>query len=264
MLRQDDGGPTDSLRKNICILLVGGGGALAHNFLEAVLVDRDLRQALQGGRIIICDPDSYELSNLSRQTLAAGAHNLGRSKSVVTAETFLKRWQASDAPEVVPVPALFQESMVAEHGSDIVGLFPDNLAARASAWTAALARGPGTMVLFGATEFTFGRARAYVSGSSKCCLDCGPEELCRTAEEERAQEARSGPARNGCGAEITPSNVLTNAIVGALCARELRRFLRTGHVADRGYTVNWGLPERFLAGRDLPACSCWSGDHESA
>jgi molybdopterin/thiamine biosynthesis adenylyltransferase len=239
-------------RHGVTLMIVGGGGALAHAFLEAALADPWLKQALSGGTLALVDPDSYETSNLSRQTLAGGPHNLGRKKAEVTAEELLARWTGCEPPRVVPVADPFARTMVSWLEPDAIGLFPDNFAARTEAWQAARAR-QGRLVMFAGTEFTHGLFRAALTGSG-CCLDCGPEGLAQAA----AREAETNAARASCSAEVTASNVLTNAIVGALAALNLRRWLLESTVRAAQRIVTWMLPERIAPGPELPQCRCWS------
>lgn len=243
-------------RRGLKVLIVGGGGALAHAFLEAVLADPWLGLALSGGSIVLVDPDSYETSNLSRQTLAGGPHNLGRKKAEVTAEEVRARWTGPEPPRVLPIAERFDPAMVTALEPDVIGLFPDNFAARAEAWQSVRDR-RGRFVMFAGTEFTHGLFRAVVTGSG-CCLDCGPEGLDRAAAREREAHAERTASPVSCGAEVTPSNVLTNAIVGALAALHLRSWLLKNVVARAQRIVNWMLPERIAWGLEFPPCPCWS------
>ncbi len=235
------------------LLLVGAGGALAHGFLEATLADPFLRAALAGGRLSLVDPDQYDGSNLGRQTLAEGPHRLGQPKAAVTAAVLRERW-GGGAPELLPIVDRFDPRLLDEHRPHAVGLFADNLAARALAARALSAR-PGSLILNAGTEFTLGQARAVAVGARGLCLDCGPEALAEAAEEERRQEA----SRASCAQEVTPSNVLTNALTGALSARQLARYLAGEGVEPRQRWVNWRLPARTAAGPVLPACACHEG-----
>jgi len=237
----------------LCLLLVGAGGALAHGFLEATLEEPVLRAALAGGRLLLVDPDQYDGSNLSRQTLAEGPHRLGQPKAAVTAAVLRDRW-GSGAPELLPIVERFEPRLLDEHRPHAVGLFADNLAARALA-TRALGAHPGSLILNAGTEFTLGHARAVAVGERGLCLDCGPEALAEAAEEERRQEA----GRASCAQELTASNVLTNALTGALSARQLARYLAGEGVEPRQRWVNWRLPARTAAGPLLPACACHEG-----
>lgn len=230
------------------VLLVGGGGALSHAFCEAVLADSVLRRCLGRGQLILVDPDQYELSNLSRQTLAGGQFNLGQEKSVATSQELLALW-SGHAPRVERLSEPFCARMIEEYQPQVVGLFPDNFAARHAAWAATRAL-PGRLVIHAASEFTYGVMRAVVTGRG-CCLDCGPEELTAAAEEEAQQQA----ARQSCGQEVTPSNVLSNALAGALAAVELKRFLTTKEASPQQTVINWGLPRR-LAAEAVAPCSC--------
>ncbi len=241
-------------------LLVGGGGALAHAFLEALLHEPPLARAL--GRLVVVDPDAVELSNLSRQILYAGAE-LGEPKAAATARAFTGR-RAADAgappPEVVAVPSRFAPEHLQRFRPDVVGLFPDAFEPRAAAF-AHLKRGaPGVLVLDGGTEFTYGTFRSVVIGAGAPCLDCGPEELDRSAATERRERAR----RAGCSQESTPSNVLTNLFAGVLAARALAAFLTSGAVPPAQEVVNWMLPGRLHRGPALPACGCWTAARRSA
>jgi hypothetical protein len=234
----------------LSVLLVGGGGALGHAFLEALAADPFLRTCLRGGRVVLVDPDAYATSNLSRQTLAGGRHRLGMPKAAVTAAS-LQALPGMGEIEIVPVGAAFDEEHVDRFRPRVIGLFADNWAARLQGWRAVRDR-PGTLVLQAGTAFSFGAVRAVGVGEG-CCLDCGPETLARAAE----QEAREQAARASCSAEITPSNVLSNAIAGAIAALCLKRWAAGGGVDPAETLVNWSIPGRVARGRPYRPCACW-------
>jgi len=244
----------------LTVLLVGGGGALAHAFLEALLHEPMLARSLR--RLVVVDPDAVELSNLSRQILYAGAQ-LGEPKAAATARAFAARRvtdPGAPPPEVVAVPSRFVAEHLERFRPDVVGLFPDAFEPRAAAF-AHLKRGaPGVLVLDGGTEFTYGTFRSVVIGAGAPCLDCGPEELDRSAAAERRERA----GRAGCSQEHTPSNVLTNLFAGLLAARALASFLASGAVPPAQDVVNWMLPGRLHRGPELPACGCWAAARRSA
>ncbi|MFH1464830.1 MAG: ThiF family adenylyltransferase [Pseudomonadota bacterium] len=242
--------PDHDLPSGLSVLIVGGGGALAHAFLEALAVDPLLRTCLAGGRLALVDPDAFSTSNLSRQTLAGGPHRLGMPKAATTAMS-LRAMPGMHAVEISGVDAAFNEAQIERFRPDVVCLFADNWAARAQAWRAVRAR-LGTLVLQAGTSFSFGAVRAVLVGGGRC-LDCGPEGLARAAE----QEAREQAARNSCSEEITPSNVLSNALAGALAAVALKRWAAGWGVDSRETFVNWSLPARIAWGRPNPPCACW-------
>lgn len=240
-------------RRRLVMLLVGGGGALSHAYLEAVLADAPLRKALGGGRLAIVDPDVYAVSNLNRQSLAGGRHNLGRSKAHVTAEELRRLWPEHEpCPEVVA----YSEPLRAEHiwieHPDVVLLFADNFLVRHAAYEATRRLGKRTLVICAGTEFTHGQARAVVTHSESCCFDCGPERLMEAA----ARELRENQAPAGCSREQTPSNILTNLWVGALAALQTRKFLSQDEADPRQQLVSWMLPSRVAAGPRLASCPC--------
>jgi hypothetical protein len=242
----------------LTVVLVGGGGALAHAFLEAVLRDPVIRLSI--GRLVLVDPDRYEESNLSRQTLAGGPFNLGMEKAQVTRKELTRLWRqyAATPPEMVSVTERFSPEIFERWRPDVLGLFPDNFRARSAALRAAR-RFPGCLVLAAGTEFSLGWARTVqVGGRTSACLDCGPEMLRQAAEQEEQDEQRGAGGNASCAAEITPSNVLTNAIAGATAAVHLRRYLvQPGYRPDPYQVlINWALPERAIAGPRLPGCRC--------
>jgi hypothetical protein len=242
--------PAGCARRRVRLLLVGGGGALAHGFLEALLRDPVLVGAF--AEIAIVDPDRYEASNLNRQTLAS-PDGLGQSKASVTAASLARLWPGPQAerPRLIPVSEPISVTHVERFAPDVVGLFADNARARSVAYQAARQR-PGTLVLYAGTEFTYAFVRAVVTGATEPCLDCGPEWLAAKAEREREREEQ----RASCGHEVTSSNVLSNALAGAICAEQLRRYLASGQLELHQQLVNWRLPERLTAGPPLPSCGC--------
>jgi len=246
--------------ERLSLLLVGGGGALAHAFLEALLQEPTLARAV--GQLVLIDPDAIELSNLTRQILYAGAE-LGEPKASATARAVVTR-RATDPgappPAVVAVPAPFHPEHLERFRPDVVGLFPDAFAPRSAAFACLKHRAPGVLVLDGGAEFTYGTFRSLVVGRDAPCFDCGPEELDRMAAAERRERA----ARAGCGQERTPSNVLTNLFAGVLAARAVATYLASGAVPRAQHVVNWMLPERLHLGPELPGCSCWTATRRSA
>lgn len=247
-------------QERLTVLLVGGGGALAHAFLEALLQEPALARAVR--RLVVIDPDAIEISNLSRQILFAGAE-LGEPKAAATARAVsIRRANDPGAPplEVVAIPAPFDPEHLERFAPDVVGLFPDAFAPRSAAFARLKHHAPGALVLDGGTEFTYGTVRSLVVGTSAPCFDCGPEELDRMAAAERRERA----ARAGCGQERTPSNVLTNLFAGVLSARALASFLASGAVPRAQHVVNWMLPERLHRGPELPGCGCWAPARRSA
>jgi molybdopterin/thiamine biosynthesis adenylyltransferase len=241
--------PNRSVPRGLKLLLVGGGGALAHAFLEAMLRDPILRDVF--AQIVIVDYDRYEASNLNRQTLAS-PEGLGKPKAEVTIRSLADLWgEESARPRLIPIVDRISSAHVQGFAPDVVGLFADNAEARSVAYEAVLSR-PGTIVLYGGTEFTYAVVRVVQVGGRGPCLNCGPESLAEVAARERQRNEQ----RASCGHEITSSNVLSNAVAGALCAEQLRHWLALGTVEPRQHLVNWRLPERVTSGPLLPGCSC--------
>ncbi len=243
------------------ILLQGGGGALAHAFLEAILAEPNLCRAV--GQLAIVDPDTVELTNLTRQLLYDGAQ-LGQRKAVATAREFARRCAietGQDPPTVFPVSRPFDAEHIDRFRPTVVGLFPDRFGPRSDAFQSLRNSERRCLVLNGGTDFTYGSLRSLVPGpGAPCCFDCGPEELALSAARERRQHAIA----RGCGHEHTPSNVLTNLMVGALAARALAAFVSDAEVPRGQQVVNWMLPERVHEGAGLPACRCWNQARRSA
>lgn len=245
---------TEDAPSGLTLLIVGGGGALAHGFLEALLQDRLARAALRGGRIVIVDPDSYELSNLARQPLAGGLENVHGPKAEVTAASLRERWGAdSAAPNIVAVPEPFSAEHAARFDPHVVCLFPDNFAARAEAQKAFWNR-RGVLVISAGTSFTYGQVRATVLGEEhRCaCFDCGPESLTAAAVAERIRQMH----RASCAREITSSNVLTNALAGSIALQVWNRVLSGLGAESAQRLIAWEVPERVVRGPELPACDC--------
>jgi hypothetical protein len=232
---------------------VGAGGALAHGFLEATLAESLPARGPRRGAVSLVDPDQIRRLEPRPADPGRGTAPAGQPKAAVTAAVLRERW-GGGAPELLPIVDRFDPRLLDEHRPHAVGLFADNLAARALAARALSAR-PGSLILNAGTEFTLGQARAVAVGARGLCLDCGPEALAEAAEEERRQEA----SRASCAQEVTPSNVLTNALTGALSARQLARYLAGEGVEPRQRWVNWRLPARTAAGPVLPACACHEG-----
>jgi len=239
--------------EGLVLTIVGAGGALGHAVLEAILADPVLCAALDGGEIRLVDPDVYELSNLSRQTFAGGAHNLMREKAVVTAEEV--RGRLPGETRVVAVPQRFAPEMVAgDQAPGAILLLTDNFPSRAEGWNA-VRHNPGTFVGFAASETTQSCARAVIVGRG-ACLDCGPEELARMAERARARDDARAAA--SCSAESTPSHIASNALASAHLALELKRAVLFDEVDPRQRLFSWELPNRTVPSlENAQPCGCW-------
>jgi molybdopterin/thiamine biosynthesis adenylyltransferase len=235
-------------------LMIVGAGALGHAALEAILMDEGARTCL--GELVVIDPDHFSESNLSRQTVAGGPHNLGRPKAVATKETFLRLWGEVPAPSVVAVEDRFQPRHLDQYEPDVIGLFTDNFQSRAQVVEAVKARSRPVVLCHAGTEFTFGSVRLVPVGHGPACVcfDCGEEGFSAGAREEheRFEQRRQ---EGGCGDEITSSNVLTNALAGAVSIRQLMHFW-TETVMDAPRIINWRAPTRVVEGPSLPPCSC--------
>jgi molybdopterin/thiamine biosynthesis adenylyltransferase len=253
-----DAPATSARRDGQTAMLIGGGGALGHALLEAVLADPVLRRSLAGGRIVIVDPDTYAESNLSRQTLAGGVENVSRKKAIVTAEELQRRWPGDDCPRLVSDAQRFQPAMLDWYRPDVVALVADNFAVRSRAFDRAR-KLDESLVLCAGTEFTYGQARAVIVNRSRTCFDHGPEQLWASARAEETAESQ----RTSCAREITPSNVLTNAIAGAVLAGEWRRHVAGWRVSPSQTLINWSMPERAMVGPPVPTCDCWPPPEES-
>jgi len=239
-------------------LMVVGVGALGQAFLEGCLVDPRACRALRGGEVTLIDPDSIEGSNLSRQSMLEGPHQLHRSKCVVTAETFMKLWESPNPPQLVCRREPFSRDHIERCQPTVLGLFTDNLASRSQAYEAMRDR-DGLAIMAG-TEFTVGQVRAVDTGIRRvgrdglppACLNCGCEQLADAAAEEELERS----LRHSCQAEVTPSNVLTNWLVSVWAVKAMLRFVCHREVEPFQRHINWLLPERTACGATLPPCEC--------
>jgi hypothetical protein len=240
-------------------LMIVGVGALGQAFLEGCLVDPRACRALQGGTVTLIDPDSIEGSNLSRQSMLEGPHQLHRAKCLVVAETFTRLWaNAPNPPRLVCRQERFAREHVEQHRPTVLGLFTDNLASRSQAYEAMRER-DGLAIMAG-TEFTVGQVRAVDTGARRvgrdglppACLNCGCEQLADAAADEEVERSQ----RHSCQAEVTPSNVLTNWLVSLWAVKAMLRYLRQGEVEPFQRHINWLLAERATHGATLPACEC--------
>ena len=232
-------------------LMIVGAGALGHAALEAILTDEGARTCLR--ELVVIDPDHFSESNLSRQTASGGPHNIGRPKALVTKETVLRLWGQAPAPSVVAVQDRFQPRHLDQYEPDVIGLFTDSFQSRAEVVEAVKDRCRPVVLCHAGTEFTFGSVRLVAVGHGPACLcfDCGQEGFSAGAREEVERSRQSA----GCGDEITSSNVLTNALAGAVSMQQLMHFWLEATI-DAPRTINWRAPARVVEAPSLPPCDC--------
>ncbi len=217
------------------ILLGGAGGAIAHQVLLAISLDKTLRNAIKGGRFVLCDHDVIEEHNRSRQWLFQ-ASELGESKAERTAawvrqqlgvETVVLDCRLGDALHELEAIGIFDVAISSVDTWDARRSLQEICRKLRTPWFSA---GSGLLSSF---------ARFIDERNPHCkSADYGVEQLaCRPSD---ATES------NSCARQPLPSSVLPQMVAASWIACRLRALLCGGALDNvslaRGIEVHLQSP----------------------
>jgi molybdopterin/thiamine biosynthesis adenylyltransferase len=225
----------------VAVIGVGGIGTWLLSSLAAAGV----------GRLIVCDTDRVELSNLNRQALF-GAADVGVSKT----EAAAAHLRALNPAVTVEQRELFLRGpedvyALAEEADVIINCADRPSVLQTSEWVAAACVPRGTPhIVGGAYAYHVGSLGLAVVPGRTACWRCAGEEVGVTRE--GVVRGRSGPG---------PSLAMFSAVVANLVAWDAVRILlgmppttgdRLGEIDFRTLDIRWrDIPRR----PDCPACS---------
>ncbi len=236
-----------------------GAGALGHASSEALVRDPINLRSMRGGRHVVCDGDHYEEHNLPRQQVATRA-DIHRNKARVVVENLRSFFGLDPRIELIAEPRHFEPEMIERHFADrdrplVVVVGTDTAASRKLVNDAVRER-PGTLVVNMGTTFTYGQTRSVIVGEG-CCPECGPEMMSTMVRAEARLRERRRARAGGCSAEFTPSNILTNFVVGCLAMRDVKRFVLGLPPLAGEQRVSWAHPSRVDVQPAPAPCGCW-------